>query len=84
MKMSQFLFVTAIKICFVVFGIIPLVSVILFGALPTLPQIHSVVDWVGLEVMSGSILFLSYLAVAMLYIVSKNKARFSSVKVTAA
>ncbi|MDV6341277.1 hypothetical protein R2083_08640 [Nitrosomonas sp. Is35] len=83
MKMSRFLFVTAIKICFVVFGIIPLVSVILFGALPTLPQIHSVIGWVGLEVMSGSILFLSYLAVAMLYMVSKNKARFSSVKVAA-
>ena len=83
MEMSRFLFVTAIQICFVVFGSIPLVSVILFGALPALPQIHSVVGWVGLEVMSGSILFLSYLAVAMLYIVSKNKARFSSVKVTA-
>ncbi len=83
MKMSRFLFVTAIKICFVVFGIIPLVSVILFGALPALPQIHSVIGWVGLEVMSGSILFLSYLAVAMLYMVSKNKARFSSVQVAA-
>lgn len=83
MEMSRFLFVTAIKICFVVFGIIPLVSVILFGALPALPQIHSVVGWVGLEVMSGSILFLSYLVVAMLYMVSKNKARFSSVKVAA-
>lgn len=83
MEMSRFLFVTAIKICFVVFGIIPLVSVILFGALPALPQIHSVVGWVGLEVMSGSILFLSYLVVAMLYMASKNKARFSSVKVAA-
>lgn len=83
MKMSQFLFVTAIKICFVVFGIIPLVSVILFGALPALPQLHAVVSWMGFEVMSGAVLFLSYLAVATLYIVSKNKARFSSVKVIA-
>ena len=83
MKLSQFIFVQAIKICFVVFGIIPLVSVLLVGARPALPRIHSVVGWVGLDVMSGSILFLSYLVVAMLYIVSKNKARFSSVKVTA-
>ena len=82
MKMSQFIFVTAIKICFVVFGIFPLLSVILFGTLPALPQIHSVENWVSLEVISGSILFLTCLAVAMLYIVSKNKARFSSARVS--
>lgn len=83
MKSSQFIFVTAIKVCFVLFGIFPLASVILFGSLPALPQVHSIVSWVGLEVVSGFVLFLSYLVVTMLFIVSKNKTRFSSVKIAA-
>ncbi|MCC8996708.1 MAG: hypothetical protein LM517_06595 [Nitrosomonas sp.] len=82
-RTNQFLFVTVIKVCFVLFGIFPLASVILFGSLPALPQINSIVSWLGLEVVSGFVLFLGYLAVTMLFIASKNKSYFSSVKISA-
>jgi hypothetical protein len=88
MKTSQFLLVIAIKICFILFGIIPLVSIVLFGTMPTLPQIDSVINWMGLDVVNGSVLlgaiiFLGSLVVAKLYVISKSKAHFSSVKITA-
>ncbi len=88
MKTSQFLLVAVIKICFILFGIIPLVSIALFGTMPTMSQMDSIINWTGLNVVNGSILlgaitFLGYLVVARLYVMSKSKARFSSVKITA-
>ncbi|MBS0300264.1 MAG: hypothetical protein JSR32_10130 [Proteobacteria bacterium] len=88
MKSSQFLLVVAIKICFILFGVIPLISILLFGTMPTLSQFATIVSWMELNVVNGSVLlgivvFLSYLVVAKLYAMPKSKARFSSVKFTA-
>lgn len=88
MKTSQFLLVIAIKICFILFGIIPLVSIVLFGTMPTVSQLDSVINWMELSVVNGAVLlgaitFLGYLVVARLHVMSKSKARFSSVKITA-
>ncbi|MBS0424219.1 MAG: hypothetical protein JSR71_07295 [Proteobacteria bacterium] len=88
MKSSQFLLVVAIKICFILFGVIPLISILLFGTMPTLSQFVTIVSWMELNVVNGSILlgvivFLSYLVVAKLYAMFESKARFSSVKFTA-
>jgi hypothetical protein len=56
--------------------------------MPTLSQFATIVSWMELNVVNGSVLlgivvFLSYLVVAKLYVISKSKARFSSVKFTA-
>lgn len=88
MKTSQFLLVAAIKICFILFGIIPLVSFVLFGTMPTMSQFDSIINWMELSLVNGVVLlgvitFLGYLVVARSHAISKSKARFSSVKITA-
>ena len=80
MKISKLFFIAVIKICFVLFGIIPLVNVILFGTLPTFTAIQSVTSWVGIDVVLGFVLFLSYLVVAIALSMSKNRTRYSSMK----
>lgn len=83
MKISKLFLIAAMKICFVLFGIIPLVNVILFGTLPTFTAIQSVTSWVGIDVVLGFVLFLSYLVVAIALSMSKNRTRYSSMKIFA-
>lgn len=83
MKTSKLFTIAAIKICFVLFGIIPLVNVILFGTLPTFTAAESVTNWVEVDVLLGFTLFLSYLVIATALSVSKNRTRHSSMKIFA-
>lgn len=77
MKINKLILVTAVKVCFILFGIIPLVSVILFGTVPVFPAMQSVINWAGTSINFGFVLFLSYLVVAIISTVSKNKMRYS-------
>lgn len=80
MKISQLIIVSVAKVCFILFGIIPLVSVVLFGAIPVFPTMQSVINWAGTGINFGFVLFLSYLVVAIISTVSKNKMRYSSIR----
>lgn len=79
MKVSQLIVVSMVKICFILFGVIPLVSVIIFGSVPVFPTMQSVISWAGTGINFGFFLFLSYLVVAIITTLSKNKTRYSSI-----
>jgi hypothetical protein len=81
MKISKLFLIAIIKICFVLFGIIPLVSVILFGTLPTFSVVHFAVNWIGIEYVVGFGLFLTYLVVSAVFDLSKNRTRYPSMKI---
>lgn len=81
MKNSKLILIAIIKICFVLFGIIPLVSVIVFGTLPTFSMVHSAVNWIGIEYVVRFALFLAYLVAFAVFDLSKNRTRYPSMKI---
>lgn len=83
MKINKLILVTVVKVCFILFGIIPLISVILFGAVPVFPTMQSVINWIRTGINLGFVLFLSYLVVAIISTLSKNKVRYSSIRIVA-
>ncbi len=83
MKISQLVIVSVVKSCFILFGVIPLVSVILFGSVPVFPSMQSVINWAGTGINFGFVLFLSYLVVAVISTMSKNKTRYPSIRIVA-
>lgn len=76
MKISKLFLIAVIKICFVLFGIIPLVNVILFGTLPTFTAIQSAISWVGIDITFGFVLLLSYLIIVTALSASKNRTHY--------
>lgn len=72
--MSKLLLLNAVKISFILFGVIPVISIILFGSMPMLPTLQSIVEWIGTELMLGVVLFLVYLLMITLRILSKKTA----------
>lgn len=80
MKTSQSLFNTAVKITFVLFGILPLVGLIAFGDLHSFSVMQSEISWLEIDFILGAVFFLSYLLVGG---VSKNRTRFPMKKIYA-
>lgn len=83
MKINKLILVMAVKICFILFGIIPLVSVIIFGAVSVFPTMQSAINWAGTGINLGFVLFLGYLVVAIISTLSKKKPRYSSIRIVA-
>ena len=80
MKTSQNIFYTAVKFTFVLFGILPLIGLVLFGGLPSFSVMQSEVSWIEADLILGMIFFLSYLAIGSMF---KNKTRFALQKIYA-
>lgn len=70
--MNKLLLVTAVKVCFILFGVIPIISIILFGSMPIFPSAQTISNWIGMELILGIVLFLSYLIIATLRALSKK------------
>lgn len=79
MKLSQN-FYTAVKITFVLFGIVPMIGFMIFGDLPSLTVMESEISWIEADVILGILFFVGYLAISS---ISGNKTRKSSTKIHA-
>jgi len=79
MKTSQ-LTNEVVKAIFILFGILPLIGLILFGALPAFSVMQFVVSWIEIDIILGAIIFLSYIVISS---ISKNRTRYSSKKIYA-
>lgn len=79
MKLSQS-FYTAVKITFVLFGIVPMIGVMMFGDLPSLTVMQTEVSWIEADIVLGVLFFVGYLVISN---ISDNKTRISSTKIHA-
>ncbi len=79
MKTSQNTIYTAVKITFVLFGIVPLIGLMMFGDLPSFTVMQTEVNWIEADVVLGILFFLGYLVFASI----PNKARVSKQKIHA-
>lgn len=79
MKTSQNTIYTAVKITFVLFGIVPLIGFMLFGDLPSFLVMQTEVSWIEADIILGTLFFLGYLVFASI----SNKARVSQQKIHA-
>lgn len=79
MKKSQ-LTNEVVKAIFILFGVLPLIGLILFGALPAFSVMQFVVSWIKIDIILGAIIFLSYIVISG---VSKNRTRYPSKKIYA-
>ena len=80
MKTSQNLFSTAVKVTFVLFGVLPLIGLITFGDLRSLSVMQSEISWLEIDLILGAVFFLSYLVIGS---VSGNKTRLPLKKIYA-
>lgn len=80
MKTSQNLFSTAVKVTFVLFGVLPLIGLITFGDLRSLSVMQSEISWLEIDLILGAAFFLSYLVIGS---VSGNKTRLPLKKIYA-
>ncbi len=80
MKTSQNIIYTAVKITFVLFGIVPLIGLIVFGELPSFSVMQSEVSWIEADIILGTLFFLSYLVIGS---ISKNSTRLPLKKIYA-
>lgn len=80
MKTSQNLFSTAVKVTFILFGVLPLIGLIAFGDLHSLSVMQSEIHWLEIDLILGVAFFLSYLVIGS---VSVNKTRLPSKKIYA-
>ncbi|MXS81535.1 hypothetical protein [Nitrosomonas oligotropha] len=80
MKTSQNLFSTAVKVTFVLFGVLPLIGLITFGDLRSLSVMQSEVSWLEIDLILGAVFFLSYLVIGS---VAGNKTRLPLKKIYA-
>lgn len=79
MKTSQNTIYTAVKITFVLFGIVPLIGLMIFGDLPSFSVMQTEVSWIEADIVLGSLFFLGYLVFASI----SSKARISQQKIHA-
>ena len=79
MKTSQNTIYTALKITFVLFGILPLIGLMMFGDLPSFTVMETEVNWIEADIILGVLFFLGYLVFASI----ANKARISRQKIHA-
>lgn len=79
MKTSQ-LTSGVVKAIFVLFGILPLIGLILFGAFPAFSVMQFEVSWIEIDIILGAVIFLSYLVIGS---VSKNTTRLPYKKIYA-
>lgn len=80
MKTSQSLFSTAIKVTFVLFGVLPLVGLAAFGDLRSFSLTQSEISWLEIDLIFGAVFFVSYLLIGS---VSKSKTRLPMKKIYA-
>jgi len=80
MKTSQNIIYTAVKITFVLFGIVPLIGLMIFGELPSLSVMETEISWIEADIVLGILFFIGYLVVSS---ISNNKTRISSKKIHA-
>lgn len=80
MKTSQNIFYTAVKATFVLFGIVPLIGLMIFGDLPSFSIMQSEVSWLEADITLGALFFLSYLTIGN---ISDNKTRLPLKKIYA-
>ncbi len=79
MKTSQNTIYTALKITFVLFGIVPLIGFMMFGDLPSLTVMGTEVNWIEADIVLGILFFIGYLVFASI----STKARISKQKIHA-
>ena len=79
MKTSQ-LTNEVVKAIFILFGILPLIGLVLFGALPAFSAMQFEVSWIAIDIILGAVIFLSYLVIGS---VSKNRTRYPHKKIYA-
>lgn len=79
MKLSQN-FYTAVKITFVLFGIVPTIGFMIFGDLPSFSVMQNEISWIEADVVLGVLFFVGYLVITS---ISNNKTRNSSTKIHA-
>ena len=79
MKTSQNIIYTAVKITFVLFGIVPLIGLMIFGDLPSFSVMQTEVSWIEADIILGTLFFLGYLVFASI----SNKVRVSQQKIHA-
>ena len=60
MKTSQNTIYTALKITFVLFGIVPLIGFMMFGDLPSLTVMGTEVNWIEADIVLGILFFIGY------------------------
>ncbi|SDW77541.1 hypothetical protein [Nitrosomonas oligotropha] len=80
MKTSQSLFSTAVKVTFVLFGVLPLIGLAAFGDLRSFSLAQSEISWLEIDLMLGAVFFVSYLLIGS---VSKSKTRLPMKKIYA-
>ncbi len=80
MKTNQNIIYTAVKITFVLFGIVPLIGLMIFGDLPSLSVMEAEVSWVEADIILGTLFFLSYLVIGS---ISNNRTRLPLKKIHA-
>lgn len=80
MKTNKNIFYTAVKFTFVLFGIVPMIGLMLFGDLPSFTVLQSEVNWVEADLFLGTVFFLSYLVIGSTF---KNKTRLPMQKIYA-
>lgn len=79
MDTSQNNIYTAVKITFVLFGIVPLIGLMMFGDLPSFSIMQTEVNWIEADIVLGVLFFLGYLVFASI----SNKVRISRQKIHA-
>jgi len=80
MKINQEILYKAAKITFVLFGILPLIGVMVFGELPSLSVMETEIGWLEADIILGALFFLGYLLIGS---ISRNKTRLPSKKIHA-
>lgn len=73
MKINQHTIYKAIKITFVLFVIVPLIGIMIFGDLPSFLVMQTEVSWVEADIILGTLFFIGYLIFASI----SNKAHVS-------
>ncbi|MDP1550557.1 MAG: hypothetical protein U1D41_16940 [Nitrosomonas sp.] len=57
MKINKNIFYTAVKFIFILFGIVPMIGLMLFGDLPSFSVLQSKVNWVEADLFLESGIF---------------------------
>ncbi|WP_297324099.1 hypothetical protein [Nitrosomonas sp.] len=83
MKTSHFFLSTAVKVSFILFGIMPVIGLILFGAMPISSIVQSVINWAGMDIILGVTVFLGYLIITAIRGVLKKRTYHSSMRISA-
>ncbi|PSJ16293.1 hypothetical protein [Nitrosomonas supralitoralis] len=80
MKKSPEFFNAIVTAAFVLFGIVPLIGLILFGSVPSFSAMQSDASWSETDIILGMVFFLGYLVIGS---VSTNRTRHPMKKIFA-